>query len=118
MMIARHLLSLGLLLPIVLATPSSAEPCREIHGRAVLYTGDGQLAIWHVGTHHMFLILDDGSYKLLSKYMPIDALPEAGSKALFADFTICPTEKYVPGAAQPAIVTRIRNPHLSTWPAR
>jgi hypothetical protein len=51
-----------LVLLIVLLSPLSllsTEPCQEIHGRARLYTGDGQLMIWQTGTHHEFWILDD-----------------------------------------------------------
>jgi hypothetical protein len=32
----------------------AADSCFTIHGRAHLYGGDGQLRIWHVGTHHDF----------------------------------------------------------------
>jgi hypothetical protein len=110
--IMRFALLLGLFLLSSAACAAPTEPCREIHGRAILYTGDGQLSIWHIGTHHIFMILDDESYSLLAQYMPIEALPEAGSKALFADFTICPTEKYVRGAAQPAVVKNIKHPHV------
>jgi hypothetical protein len=76
------------LLALAIAVPLHAETCREIHGRAISYTGDGQLVIWHIGTHHDFYVKDDDSRKLLSAY-----LPEDGSKALFANFTICPVEK-------------------------
>src|SRR4030095_15770104 len=30
----------------------ATEPCKVIRGRARVYGGDGQLRIWHVGTHH------------------------------------------------------------------
>jgi len=87
----------------------SAEPCQEIHGRATLYTGDGQLMIWNIGTHHEFWILDDASWDKIFKY-----IPNGGGKDLFADFTVCPTKPFKKGAAQPAVVQSIRNPRLVT----
>jgi hypothetical protein len=36
---------------------------------------------------------------------------------LFADFTICPSEPFKPGAAQPAIVKSVKHPHvIAEWP--
>jgi len=92
---------------IALASPTSAQSCRVIHGRAILYTGDGQARIWHIGTHHEFSF--DYNDPLISKY-----LPEDGSKALYGDFTICPLEKYVRGAAQAVVVKSIKNPRAIT----
>jgi hypothetical protein len=103
-----------LLFPIVLSSPATlpaAEPCQEIHGRARLYTGDGQLFIWDVGTHHEFWVLDDASWNLIFKY-----IPEGGGKDLYADFTLCPTKPYRHGAAQPAVVKSVRRPHLVDLP--
>jgi len=41
---------------LILTTPLAfaAEACQTIHGRAIYYSGDGQLRIWHIGTHHTF----------------------------------------------------------------
>jgi hypothetical protein len=46
--------NLRLLLLVSLSTlPSqAADECISIRGRAHFYGGDGQLRIWHVGTHH------------------------------------------------------------------
>ncbi|MGD0347014.1 MAG: hypothetical protein ABSA85_09665 [Terracidiphilus sp.] len=107
MKVLRYLLLFCL---IVLSNSSSlpaAEPCQKIHGRARLYTGDGQLFIWHIGTRHEFWIEDDPSWDLIFKY-----IPNGGGKDLFADFTVCPTRPFRKGAAQPATVKEIRNPHL------
>jgi hypothetical protein len=93
-----------LLMPISLI---AGEPCQEIHGRARLYTGDGQLMIWHIGTHHEFWILDDKSWDLIFKY-----IPNGGGKDLYADFTVCPTRPFRNGAAQPSTVKSIRHPKL------
>ena len=88
---------------------SGVQPCREIHGRAISYSGDGFLEIWHVGTHHTFFVVDGKSSDLILSYLHY---PESDHQALFADFTVCPTEEYKKGASQPVIVKRIRNPRL------
>ncbi len=88
---------------------SSAEPCREVHGRAISYSGDGFLEIWHVGTHHTFFVVDEKSTDLILSHLHY---PESDHKALFADFTVCPTEPYKEGFSQPVIVKQIRNPRL------
>jgi hypothetical protein len=88
----------------------AAEPCREIHGRAIEYSGDGFLAIWHIGTHHTFFVTDEKSTILIEKFIPYEGSDR--EKALFADFTICPTESFKPGASQLTLVTRIRHAHV------
>jgi hypothetical protein len=100
-----------LVLLIVLLSPLSllsTEPCQEIHGRARLCTGDGQLMIWQTGTHHEFWILDDKSWDQIFK-----CIPAGGGKDLYADFTLCPTRKFRQGAAQPAVVKSVRHPVLA-----
>jgi hypothetical protein len=103
----RFILLFIFALPILDALPTSAQSCRVIHGRAILYTGDGQARIWHIGTHHEFSF--DYNDPLISKY-----LAEDGSKALYADFTICPLENYVRGAAQAVVVKNIKNLRVTT----
>jgi hypothetical protein len=100
---------LCLALQMAFGQPSFAGPCREIHGRAVLYSGDSFLEIWHVGTHHTFFVVDEKSSNLIFGYLHY---PESDHQALFADFTLCPTKKYRQGSSQPAIVKRIRNPRV------
>ncbi len=90
----------------------AAEPCREIHGRAIEYSGDGLLAIWHIGTHHTFFVVDVKSTELVEKFIPYEYDPKDRQKELFADFTICPTEKFKQGASQPTLVTSIRHAHV------
>jgi len=102
-------LSMMLCLALQMGQPSFAGPCREIHGRAVLYSGDSFLEIWHVGTHHTFFVVDEKSSNLIFGYLHY---PESDHQALFADFTLCPTKKYRQGSSQPAIVKRIRNPRV------
>jgi hypothetical protein len=109
----RALLTSLLLTSLVLI--GSAQTCRQIHGRAVLYRGDGFFTIWHVGTHHIFMPVDKQSADLVCRYFDF----ESGDKqpALFADFTVCPTERYKPGAAQPVIVKKVEHPVvIPEWP--
>lgn len=108
MQISRTLTAVLLLTSI---SASATEKCHEVHGRAVYYSGDGQLRIWHIGTHHEFSI-DEGSpsWNLL-----LDILGNDGSKALYADFTVCPISGFVRGEAQEAAVTKIRHPHITKW---
>lgn len=94
----------------------SKQTCRVIHGRAMWYRGDGFFAIWHIGTHHIFSPADRDSADLICQYFDC----ESGDRqpALFADFTICPTEPYQDGAAQNVIVKRVEHPIVFTdWPA-
>jgi hypothetical protein len=89
----------------------AAEPCLTIHGRARFYSGDGQLRIWHIGTHHEYEP-DESSWDTVMGWL------EAGVKKseranyyipasvvdLFADFEVCPTEPLRKGAVQHALV--------------
>jgi hypothetical protein len=82
------------------------EPCRAIHGRAISYSGDGFLEIWQVGTHHTFFVVEEKSSDLIFHYL---RYPDSDHQALFADFTVCPTERFKQGFSQPTIVKMIRN---------
>ena len=92
---------------------SAIEPCQRIHGRAIYYTGDGQLRIWHIGTHHEFepAYKDKASWDLLFQYIDWNS-----EKVLYADFTICPTEPYKLGSVQSVRIAKIQNPHITCWP--
>ena len=95
--------------------PTQPQKCFQIRDRAILYRGDGVLAIWHVGTHHIFYPAGDKSWDLLCSYM--DCKNPRKQPALFADMTICPTEPFVKGAAQTAIVTQIAHYYVvPDWP--
>lgn len=94
---------------------TSPNTCVVIRGRAIEYRGDGFFAIWHIGTHHIFMPADAQSSNLICKYFDC----ESGDRqpALFANFTVCPTRPYARGAAQPAIVKRIAHPVVfADWP--
>ena len=88
----------------------AADSCFTIHGRAHLYGGDGQLRIWHVGTHHDFEP-DASSWAKVETWLEAGvkdsaksrvATPPASSVYLFADFLICPTEPFKKGSVQRA----------------
>jgi hypothetical protein len=102
------------ILPLILLSSPlqghSVEPCREIHGRAILYRGDGFFQIWHVGTHHVFFPADKASADLICQYFDCDSGDR--QPTLFADFTVCPTKPFEAGAAQPAIVKKVRKPRV------
>jgi hypothetical protein len=105
----NRFLSLGCLALLAFSVPpSQAQHCRVIHGRAVLYSGDSFLEIWHIGTHHTFFVVDEKSADLILDYIPY-AGDDLG-KALFADFLICPSAPYRRGASQKTIVKEIRHP--------
>ncbi len=103
-------LLLTLLVPI-----GSAQTCRLIHGRAILYRGDSFFTIWHVGTDHIFFLVDQPSIELVCRYF--DCASGDKQPALFADFTVCPTKRYIAGAAQPVIVKKVEHPLVvPEWP--
>ena len=90
-------------------SPLVADSCFTIHGRAHFYGGDGQLRIWHVGTHHEFEP-DESTWAQVESWL------EAGVKEsdrkryaipmsmlnLFADFSVCPVEPFKKGSVQKA----------------
>jgi hypothetical protein len=102
--------ALLLLLACFLHLPSNAaDACFTIHGRAHLYSGDGQLRIWHIGTHHEYEP-DASSWARVEEWLAAGVKePEkshdpspAGLVNLFADFLICPTEPFKKGSVQRA----------------
>lgn len=102
---------------------SAIEPCQRIHGRAIYYTGDGQLRIWHIGTHHTFSpgYPRSSAEDFDDTWEPVVQLLRKGGgtdteafdrNALFADFLTCPTEPFHAGATQSATVKHIYHPHV------
>jgi hypothetical protein len=84
--------------------------CKVIHGRAHLYGGDGQLRIWHIGTHHEYQP-DDSSWPVVVRWLEAgigDKINAAASPisnvSMFADFLVCPVEPLKKGAVQTAII--------------
>jgi len=99
----------------------AAEGCMTIHGRARYYSGDGQLRIWHIGTHHEYEPVDPSWDTVISwleagvkkseranYYIPASAVD------LFADFEVCPTEPLRKGAVQHAQVKSASHRHYVT----
>jgi hypothetical protein len=88
-----------------------SEPCTVIHGRAHLYNGDGQLRIWHIGTHHEYTP-EDSSWPRVTKWLEegvkdIDKhnyVSPASAFYLYADFLVCPVEPFRKGSVQRAVI--------------
>lgn len=103
-------LTLALLLTPV-ASVYAGEQCMVVHGRARLYSGDLQLRIWSIGTHHEYAPVDsswDRVIQWLAAGVPDSeksryTIP-ASAVDLYADFLICPTEPFVEGSVQQAEV--------------
>jgi hypothetical protein len=103
----------------LIAIPSSpAGPCITFHGRAHYYSGDGQLRIWRIGTHHEFEP-DRSTYDQVISWLtagvpPAErrdyASPESAMN-LFADFEVCPVEPLRQGAVQQAKILSATHRH-------
>jgi hypothetical protein len=100
------------------APAASPEPCQVIHGRAHFYSADGQLRIWHIGTHHEFEP-DASSDPKVMRWLE-EGVPDAEKKnyaspasnvMLYGDFAICPTEPFREGAVQTAKVLSVWHRH-------
>ncbi len=112
-----------LVLALLSAAAHATEPCQTIHGRAHLYGGDGQLRIWHIGTHHEFEP-DRSSWQLVLSWLNAGVtepqratLAEPASAVyLFGDFDLCPSQPFRKGAVQPASFLRVRHKHYTAVP--
>jgi len=113
--IVRYFFSIVLAFAFCIPTAFALEPCQQIHGRARIYTADGQLRIWHIGTHHEFEPIDTTSWDKLSKILLPDGL-SGTAYDLYADFTVCPTAPFKEGQVQPVIVKNIRHMHVVKVP--
>lgn len=116
---------LGLLLFLVFIPSAVGEPrvgCTTIHARAQLYGGDGQLRIWHIGTHHEYEP-DSESWQRVLGWLQAGVTDReraqyatpASMVSLYGDFLVCPTEQFRKGAVQQAdvkTVTHRRYEHL------
>ena len=82
-----------------------------IRGRAHLYGGDGQLRIWHIGTHYDYEP-DEFSWNRVVSWLEAGVKPSerqnyaspASMVYLYAEFVICPTEPFKKGSVQRAKV--------------
>ena len=103
-------LSLFVSLPL-----QAADTCTTIRGRAHLYCGDGQLRIWHVGTHHEYEP-DESSRQRVEGWLEAgakdtkdSACSPASTVDLFADYLICPVEPFKAGSVQQAKVISVQH---------
>lgn len=96
----------------------ATQPCTTIHGRARFYSGDGQLRIWQIGTHHEFEP-DQSTWDSVMGWLEagvkqpdrVKYASPAQAVDLFADFLICPTEPLKQGAVQHAKVKSASHRH-------
>jgi hypothetical protein len=100
------------------ALPKASSGCVTVHGRARFYSGDGQLRIWHIGTHHEYEP-DESSSDLVMNWLEegvkeserANYVSPASAVDLFADFEVCPIELLRKGAVQHARVTKASHRH-------
>ena len=120
----QSILILAVFLLLIDASPAclAAEPCQAFHGRITFYSGDGQLRLWHIGTHHEFEpdywgsdggISWDRAVKLLKAGN--ESAGAASDNVLYADFVVCPTKALRKGWVQPAIIRSMK--HVRVVPA-
>ncbi len=92
----------------------AAQPCETIYARLHYYGGDGQLRLWHIGTHHEFTP-DDSSWNVVHDWLTEGVrrserenyADAAIAVDLYGDFVICPTEPFRKGAVQHAKVIAV-----------
>jgi hypothetical protein len=80
-----------------------------------MYNGDGQMRIWHIGSHHTFEPDNEASWDKLAHFMSEPKDKGMMTRILFADFDLCPTAPFVQGATQPVIIKRIAHPVVLTY---
>jgi hypothetical protein len=89
-----------------------------IHGRAHFYNGDGQLRIWHIGTHHEYEP-DESSWDRVIGWLEAGVnnsdksnyTTPASVMYLFGDFLVCPTKPFKKGAVQEAKIMSVSHRH-------
>jgi hypothetical protein len=103
----------------VQAQPQRKGDCHWVHGRFIVYTGDGRFVIWIIGTKRTVEIGDDrddvsGIIQAYEKRVPLTG----DIDPLFAEFQICALEDSKPGHMQPVRVTDVRNAMFGGKPFR
>jgi hypothetical protein len=96
----------------------SAESCMTIHGRVSFASGDSQLRIWHIGTHHEYEP-DESSMDTVLGWLEAgikgsdrsNYVSPASAVFLFGDFLVCPTEPFKKGSVQQAKVKSVSRRH-------
>jgi hypothetical protein len=101
-------------LTFVAALPLQAgESCMTIHGRASFASGDSQLRIWHIGTHHEYGP-DESSWDTVMGWLEAgikgsdksNYVSPASAMFVFGDFLVCPTEPFKKGSVRQAKISR------------
>ena len=101
------------------AQPRRKGDCSWVHGRFIVYTGDGRFVIWIVGTKRTVEVVDDtddvsGIFQAYEKRVPL----KGDIDPLFADFRVCALKNSKPGHMQPVRVSDVRNATLGGMPFR
>jgi hypothetical protein len=84
----------------------SCGKCFAFRGRFTVYTGDGQQALWPVGTHRLLWPASgtEPLYKLLG-----NDVSSADDYVIYGDFVVCPLEKDIPGKERSVCIKSARN---------
>jgi hypothetical protein len=97
-----------------------AGSCYEVHGRLNAWNGNPPVRIWVVGTHRMLglyapLPKDDhsaGAGEIVPK--TIGDQVHSFETEIFAEFTVCPFDKDIPGHMRDVCVESARNIRVET----
>jgi hypothetical protein len=110
---SAYLLCLLLAATAACLAEDPSHPCFAIQGRAHLFSGDGLLRIWHVGTHHEYTP-DARSWHRVEGWLEEGAgmqgrgLASPASKVfLLGTFVVCPTEPFKQGSVQEAYIQSV-----------
>ena len=91
--------------------PQLSGPCFQIRGRLSVYNGAPALRIWPIGSKRL-LGISEGRF-LLPNYenIPADVLAQlvTADSLMFADFTVCPFTRDVPGVMRLVCLDSAKN---------
>jgi len=110
-----RLLSAAAVFLALCGTSFAAKECKEtahgkcfkIHARYREYTGDGQFAIWPVGSRRYLRPLY-GDEMIRERFED-----KLDNNDVFGDFELCPLEKEIAGKERNVCIKEARNLHLS-----
>jgi len=90
---------------------SAYAACFHVHGRYTVYTGDGQIVLWPVGTHRLFSVVfgDDRVDKVLSGGSDNNFPQAANEYEVYGDFEVCPLQKGLPGLRRDVCIKKAEN---------
>jgi hypothetical protein len=101
-------------LAVVVLSAHAADFCFVFHGRAHYYSGDANLRIWRIGTHHEYEP-DRSSLVRVENWIETGVLKANDTRYgsslsnvdLYGNFLACPTEPFKLGSVQHAIFIRV-----------